>query len=125
MRKLGIRLPATLAQLLRKYRVIRKVGPVTFRRNCRALKALLLGELLVLPIAPASDEFELEVPGIQASVALYNSILAEEFGDSFCAVDLDCSTHIMSDHHHLTVQGHSRVFESVRERLEVFFAKRV
>lgn len=123
LRKLGMRLPAVVAQWLRQHRVIRKVAPEAFRQNCRAIKALSLGELLVLPIAPASDGFESVAPGIQASVALYNAILAEEFGDAFCAVELDWRTHIMSDHHHLTVQGHFQVFEFVRQRLELLFHK--
>ncbi len=123
LRKLGMRLPAAVARWLRKHRLMRKVAPEAFRQNCRAIMALSLGELLVLPIAPASDWFESEVPGIQASVALYNAILAEEFGDAFCAVELDWRTHIMSDHIHLTVLGHRQVFEYLCQRLETIFHK--
>ena len=123
LRKLGIRLPVVVAQCLRKHRVIRKVAPEAFRQNCRAIKALSLGDLLVLPIAPASDEFEVVAPGIKASVALYNAILADEFGPAFCSVELDWRTHIMSDHHHLTVRGHLKMFECIRERLDKIFYK--
>jgi hypothetical protein len=123
LRKLGLRLPEVVTKWLRQQRLIRKVAPDAFRKNCRAIKALSLGELLVLCIAPASDEFESEVPGIQASVALYNSILAEEFGDAFCAVELNCHSHIMSDYHHLTVGGHRQIFEYLRQRLEMIFHK--
>jgi hypothetical protein len=123
LRKLGMRLPTAVAQWLRQHRVVRKVSPEVFRQNCRAIKALSLGELLVLPIAPASDGFESVAPGIQASIVLYNAILAEEFGDAFCAVELDWRTHIMSDHHHLTVQGHFQVFDFVRQRLELLIHK--
>ncbi len=118
LRKLGIRLPDNLSKWLRLHRTVRKTTPNAFRKNCRALKALSLGELLVLPIAPASDAFETEVPGVQASVALYNDILSEEFGKAFCSVNFDYRIHIMSDHHHLTVQGHFQVFCAIKSRIE-------
>jgi hypothetical protein len=79
-----------------------------------------LGELMVIPIAPASGGFENEAPGVQGSVELYNKIIGEVFGSAICDPEYDVDVDIMSDYHHLTVAGHRKVFEILDIRLRSF-----
>lgn len=117
LRKLSIRLPNAMANWLRSIRLVRKVSPVKFRENCIRIRDLDLGDLIVLPIAPASEDFEREVPRVQESIKLYNNILKDVFMESFCDTQLSAELHIMSDHHHLNPLGHQKVFNAIAARV--------
>ncbi len=119
LRKINITLPRAIATWLRANRVTRKVMPDRFRENCKRIVGLNIGKLVVLPIAPASDQFELEVPGIKNSIHTYNEILRGVFQDSFCETYLSADMHIMSDYHHLNSLGHKKVFDEISRRIEI------
>jgi hypothetical protein len=117
LKKMGIRLPSAIIEWLRRNRTIRYVPPDQFRFNCESIKNLGLGELIILSIAPASVEFERVAPGISKSICIYNGILKDIFGRNYCKIDFDMTQDIMSDYHHLTVSGHRRVFNRVKDRV--------
>lgn len=119
LKKMNITLPKVMAAWLRANRLTRKVMPDIFRENCKKIVEINLGKLVVLPIAPASDQFELEVPGIKDSINLYNDILRNIFKNSFCETHLSSDTHMMTDHHHLNLLGHKKVYESICRRIEL------
>lgn len=63
--------------------------------------------------APTS-EYEASVPGISAQVRLYNAVLKRRLHiptDDFDTADM------MSDHHHLSVSGHRKLFLKLAEAL--------
>ncbi len=76
------------------------------------------GRCLAIATAPATAEYERRVPGISASVALYNEILADVFGDAFVAVDFDPDAYLMSDGMHMNVEGHRWLADALIRSLE-------
>lgn len=114
IRKLKIRLSSRVVGFLRKCRVVRKVEPKIFKENCISIKKILDNKImLVVPIAPAGTEFERSVPGVRDSIIKYNAILRDQFGDAYLHVDLNSEEDIMGDYHHLTANGHKKIFKAI------------
>lgn len=116
-KKLKIQLPKDFCMWLRKARLTRKTNPRQFRNNCKKIKENLKGELVVLPIAGSSKEFENNVPGIKKSILEYNKILRSEFAKYYLPVSIDPKNDIMSDFHHLNKSGHQKVFKAIKKRI--------
>lgn len=104
-----------------RLRNIRYVEPAEFRRNLLDLRSLFPEtRFLVMPVAPATADYRRRNPLVEQSIADYNVILGEVFGEGFLA---DCfageppEAVVTSDNHHLSERGNERVFEVVRRAL--------
>lgn len=115
-------------KLVKKYhkqiiikRKIRYVTPEAYQDNLHKLKNLFsTSEFIVVPIAPATDEYAQKIPMLEESISLYNAIKKSVFQDALlteCYEGYDKNTLFLSDHHHLTARGHAAVYESVRHSL--------
>jgi hypothetical protein len=65
---------------------------------------------ITMPIP--SKEYEVITPGITDQVIKYNNVLRRRnhiTTDDFCEGDM------MSDHHHLSVEGHGKIFEKISQ----------
>ncbi len=71
-----------------------------------------------LSILPATSEYELQVPGISKKIKEYNIVLSRVFGDRLIDLSGIPVEGIMSDHHHLTQEGHIYVYESIMDKLK-------
>lgn len=114
----NVRLPRGLIRFLRRHRRVRMTRPDAYRAYAQAMKDAAGGRCLAIATAPATAEYERRVPGIGASVALYNEILADVFGDAYVAVDFDPDAYLMSDGMHMNVEGHRWLADALIRSLE-------
>lgn len=72
-------------------------------------------------IAPATADYEKQLPGITESIKRYNEVLKkmqEEGKIEFVDTALMPQSGLMSDHHHLNREGHAWVAERLKELLQ-------
>ncbi|MCC2636664.1 MAG: hypothetical protein K0Q68_383 [Moraxellaceae bacterium] len=104
-----------------RLRNIHYVEPEEFRRNLLEFRSLFPDtRILVLPVAPATAEYRRRNPLVAQSIADYNLILGEVFGEGFlgdCFAGEPPEAVVTSDNHHLSELGNERVFEVVRRAL--------
>jgi hypothetical protein len=101
---------------VRRLRGVTYVSLREFKAHAQTLSADGCG--IALEIAPASPVYEALVPGITRNVARYNSILHEVFGERIVGLsDIEPADLVMSDHHHLSPNGHRIVAERVVAKL--------
>lgn len=103
---------------IRNIRNISYTSPLQFRKNVICLlNCFPNSKMLFVGILPANNSYEQQVHGIQNRIKQYNSILKDTCQDSYidmCDIPCDC---IMSDYHHLNVNGHKFLFDKVRSKL--------
>jgi hypothetical protein len=102
----NVRLPRGMIRFLRRHRGVRMTRPAAYRAYAQAMRNAAGCHCLAIATAPVTTEYESRVPGIGASVSLYNEILADVFGDAYVAVDFDPQTYLMSDGMHMNADGH-------------------
>lgn len=109
------------AQLVR-LRNIHYVEPEEFRRNLLDLRSLFPDtRILVVPVAPATQDYRRRNPLVGQSIVDYNGILGEVFGAGLlkdCFAGEPPEAVVASDNHHLSERGNERVFEAVRQALD-------
>ena len=66
-----------------------------------------------LSIVPPSEEYEKQVPGISKKISEYNEVLKQVFKQNLIDLTNIPSEGIMSDHHHLTKEGHKFVYDEI------------
>lgn len=112
------RFHSTLVQV----RNIRYVPPERFRHNLQELRALFpAAAFVVVPVAPATQDYRRRNPLVEQSIADYNAILAAEFGGGFlagCYAGEVPEAIVASDNHHLSEHGNRLVQAAVQQALE-------
>ena len=117
-----------LRRLLSRYRVSRMIRnvrkkswtkPKIFRKSCESLIEMFPdASVFALSIIHSSPSYEKQVPGITDKISQYNEILKEVFGDHYIDLKEIPSLGIMSDHHHLTKEGHRYIYDMILKTLE-------
>jgi hypothetical protein len=64
-------------------------------------------------IMPASDAYETSLPGIRKNINTYNMVLEEIFGTRLITYPDFPADGLMSDFHHLSVNGHKAFYEKM------------
>jgi len=104
-----------------KFRDMSYVNPSDFRDNLVYFRdGLVQTEFIVLPIAPASDEYRLLNPLIEERVVQYNQILKSVFSDMYigdCYNEENAVDLFLPDNHHLSRKGHEVVSNKVHSVL--------
>jgi len=95
------------------YTHLGKFGEIAYRyKNKLGQKIFWIG------IAPASDDYELQLPGIKKNIQNYNNLLKSIFEDKFISVDAMPADCLMSDYHHLNERGHRFIFENLKNKIK-------
>ena len=106
---------------LQRLRNITYVRQNEFRKNLEALKSLFNGaEFIVIPIAPASNDYIDFMPKISENIKTYNSILEDVFPKKVLSnvyKQHPIEHLILDDYHHLSIGGHKVVSSEVCKRL--------
>jgi len=107
---------------LRRYRNISYTSKKEFGKYidkfCEKFKGV---KIYWITIVPASEEYEKALPGITKRVNEYNELLEEKSRQhhfELISTKNIPSSGIMSDHHHLSKEGHAWVAAQVQSRLE-------
>ena len=74
-------------------------------------------EVFALSIVPASSDYEKQVPGITKKIDKYNLMLKNVFGNKYIDLKDIPLKGIMSDHHHLTKEGHQYIYNAILRTL--------
>lgn len=79
---------------------------------------ILFPSLYWLGIAPGFSEYEYKVPGIIKNITSYNSVIKNIIGEKLL-ISLDSLTEndLMTDLHHLTTSGHTKVYEYMKNEI--------
>tara|TARA_X000001036_G_C20568816_1_gene761748 strand:- start:67 stop:765 length:699 start_codon:yes stop_codon:yes gene_type:complete len=121
IRRIVRRIIGTFHRHILSIRNITYVSRKKFRSNLMELRSLFHGvRFVVIPIAPASDDYCKLMPRIRKNIEDYNEILEDVFPDSFLnEVYLGSRPEdLMSDDfHHLSKFGHKIVSECVAKRI--------
>jgi hypothetical protein len=89
-----------------------------FARNLERLKNYFSNaSIYAVQIAPASEEYSVNSPGIKESVEKYNNIISNTFDVIKPYNGNSPNAFLMSDQHHLNKLGHDLVFTSVIRHL--------
>ena len=100
----------------------RFVKPNEYRKNLEKLKAALPNsEFLAIPIGPACSFYASKNSKVKASIEEYNAVLQSIFGNGFLneifqVSDLDKM--YLSDGHHLSTEGHLKVYEAIKKKVQ-------
>jgi len=94
--------------------------PETYRSNLLTLRDRFSGRAMLLAILPASSGYRNKSPKIQDRIDEYNGIGSEVFGEQFIHRVLEGENDAMylPDHHHLSIEGASRLAADVVKHLE-------
>ena len=102
-------------------RNITYVNRKNFRYNLLKLRRLFPGvRFVVIPIAPASDDYCKLMPRIRNNIEDYNRILEEVFADSLLSEVYEgkmVEDLLLDDFHHLSKFGHETVSEFVAKEV--------
>lgn len=108
--------------LSKKIRNIRKLSWTSrkdYRQGCEFFMSKFPNaKVYALSIVPPSDDYEKQVPGISRKIRDYNGILMDVFKQNLIDLSRIPEDGIMSDHHHLTKQGHRYVYECIMRTIQ-------
>lgn len=130
-RKVVTRLPGPLRLLVHNFlrrnyarivmwRDVTYVSQDRFRTNLESFREHFRDcEFVVVPIAPANQGYRAKNPLIDRNIRAYNRILETVFGEAFASETFegaDPELLFVSDHHHLSIEGHATVARAVAAR---------
>ncbi|MBQ4861993.1 hypothetical protein J8L98_09855 [Pseudoalteromonas sp. MMG013] len=100
----------------------RFVKPDEYLRNIEKLKSTFPdSKFLVIPIGPACESYAKSNSKIKSSIEEYNLILEKSFQTGYLSnifEDVELTDMYISDGHHLSEQGHNRVFNSLHQHFK-------
>jgi len=102
------------AAALRRWRRISYTPIDSYERSVQAFEQLF-SNIYWVGILPTDTEYESRVQGIGAAVSCYNAVL--QCRNYISTADFS-SSDIMSDHHHLNVDGHQRLASRLAETVQ-------
>jgi len=85
----------------------------SFEKQVADFCIIFKGKLFWVGIVPAAAAYEQKVPGITTNVQRYNAAIKKHLGESFIDLDGLPETHVMTDHIHLSKEGHAHVYEKL------------
>lgn len=110
-----------------RHRDIAYIPMDEYKRNLVELKALFPNaHWIVLPIAPACNEYIQKNPLINSRVKSYNSLQEEVFECDFKSklyLDCDLTKAFLEDNHHLSKFGHAHVMTKVLQAIVSYETK--
>lgn len=108
-------------KLSKKIRNLRRVSWTSekkYEQGCRFfIDKFKNSKVYALSIVPTTEEYEKQVPGISKKVEQYNGILKRVFQENLIDLNGIPAEGIMSDHHHLTKEGHQYVYDQIMRKL--------
>ena len=131
-RKLVLRLPGPLRRLIHgflrrnyarivQWRDLTYVSEGRFTENLESFRNHFKGcRFVVVPIAPPNRGYQLKNPLIERNINNYNRVLERVFPEEFAGeafAGADPNVLFVSDHHHLSIQGHAAVASAVTARV--------
>lgn len=109
----GILKPGVL-KFLRTKRNKKYTEENKFEKNVANFIEAFHEKLYWIEILPASNEYELLLPGIKKNVEKYNAVLKKQLKGNFIGLDDIKGEHIMSDNIHLSSNGHAYLFSKIK-----------
>lgn len=107
-----------MTKLIRRLRQRSWTKTKDYKRYCEFFVSKFPNaEVYALSIVPTSPGYEKQVPGISKKIEEYNCILKEVFRQNMIDLSNIPAEGIMSDHHHLTKEGHQYVYKSIIEAI--------
>jgi lysophospholipase L1-like esterase len=104
---------------LRNFRKITYTNPKRFKLALsRLIKKFNTEYIFAIGILPTSLEYENIVSGISENVNHYNSLIKNEIGGNYISTHDFTKQDIMSDHHHLSKEGHTKLSNKIIEAIE-------
>lgn len=107
---------------MRKLRKVNYTPLELFRKTAGQLYDHFINTRIIwVGIAPATAEYEKQLPGITESIRKYNAVLKgmeAEGKIEFVDTALMPQSGLMSDHHHLNREGHTWVAERLKDLLQ-------
>lgn len=118
VKKLHIfRLVKPFFKIFRKYRGITYTKINVFEKTLVQLKSRFPNsKICSIGILPGSTDYDKVVPGVSENIKRFNRILAEN--TYHFTMDEIPRTGIISDFHHMNIEGHSYVFEKLSNFIE-------
>ncbi|MCO4293117.1 hypothetical protein NF867_09595 [Solitalea sp. MAHUQ-68] len=90
-----------------------------FENICNKFYEAYKNKVYWIGIAPASKEYEFNLPGIALNIRNYNNVLKNVFQNNFLDISnisMDC---LMSDHHHINVSGHTYIYHKLKSIIDM------
>jgi len=114
-----------LHTLIKKYREniilwrqITYVDELRFEQNLEKFKAhFRQAKIAFVPIAPASEGYQANSPGVENNILKYNNILCRLCEEVPAFINSESLNIFLPDGYHLNSSGHELVYESVKTRL--------
>lgn len=103
---------------IRNHRGITYTSSTQFRNNLRKLKNIFGVTIYWINVPLKVDEYDFIVPGVTGNIVKYNEVIKEVFGNSMIDISYFSYNEMMSDFHHLNLQGHFRLVEIIIEHLK-------
>lgn len=98
-----------------KFRKITYVNEMVFLSNLSLFKSKFPdSKIYAIKIAPATDGYEKNSPGITENINKYNEILDNTFTIIDPYKSIIASEILMSDHHHLNRKGHDLIYKEIK-----------
>lgn len=104
--------PKTI-NFLRKNRKCTYTNLFLFENYILKFKKLYGEKLYWIGIVPANEKYENLIPGITENVSKYNDVIKKQLQGNFISLADFTIQNIMSDHIHLSKQGHQLLFDKI------------
>jgi hypothetical protein len=125
--KLLIYKPSVMKRLI-KLKTRSRLTPNQYKRNIKKLQSVFPdSKIFWMEISTtASGGYEEHRPGVLARIAEFNSVIKSALPDGFVPVHdkLSAANGISADHLHFNRAGHAIVFETLKTRIDSFYANR-
>lgn len=105
---------------IKQLRKISYLKEIEFKHNIVNIKNAFDCPIIAIGILPATNEYEMILPGVTNKIISFNRILQQEFVHF---IDTDKIIEIngtMSDHHHLNKYGHIYIFHKLKKFIKSF-----
>lgn len=96
---------------LRKARKMTYTPVKTFAEYVARFDALF-GDVHWIGILPATEAYETKIEGIRRNIEIYNAVLRR---NKYISTDHFCASDIMTDFHHLSGNGHRKMYEALSQ----------
>jgi hypothetical protein len=101
----------------RKARKITYTNSEKYEKNVQAFIHIFHNKLFWIGIPLSCESYEKKVPGISKSINKFNELLQNNLGSNYVSLEKMPANYLMSDHHHLNMQGHNYIYDQILERL--------
>ncbi len=110
---LKIILKPRIIRVLRKYRNVRYTKQGLFESHVNEFLRAFGTKLFWIGIVPGNEKYEETVVGITRNINDYNSIIKKNLKLNYIGLEDVEKKHVMSDHVHLSKEGHSYLYAKI------------